>query len=109
MIPSRFAHPPSPQRRGVAANRSSFWCCPMTEFSDALKVPALLTSVAEPTSLRVLWQLAKGPQHVGALAELIDIPTHNMSHHLGVMRQAGVLDDEKDGRKFIYKLRPEVF
>ena len=81
----------------------------MTEFSEARKVAALLAAVAEPTRLRVLWQLAKGPQHVGALAELIKIPMVNMSHHLGVMRQAGVLDDEKDGRKVIYKLRPEVF
>jgi DNA-binding transcriptional ArsR family regulator len=81
----------------------------MTEFSDARKVAALLAAVAEPTRLRVLWQLAKGPQHVGALADMIDIPMVNMSHHLGVMRQAGVLDDEKDGRKVIYKLRPEVF
>jgi DNA-binding transcriptional ArsR family regulator len=81
----------------------------MTEFSDARKVAALLAAVAEPTRLRVLWQLAKAPQHVGALADLINIPMVNMSHHLGVMRQAGVLDDEKDGRKVIYKLRPEVF
>jgi DNA-binding transcriptional ArsR family regulator len=81
----------------------------MTEFSEARKVAALLAAVSEPTRLRVLWQLAKGPLHVGALADLIDIPMVNMSHHLGVMRQAGVLDDEKDGRKVIYKLRPEVF
>ena len=33
----------------------------------------------------------------------------NMSHHLGVMRQAGILDDAKDGRKVVYKLRPEIF
>jgi DNA-binding transcriptional ArsR family regulator len=81
----------------------------MTEFSEARKVAALLAAVAEPTRLRVLWQLAKGPQHVGALADLVDIPMVNMSHHLGVMRQAGVLDDAKDGRRVIYKLKPEVF
>jgi DNA-binding transcriptional ArsR family regulator len=81
----------------------------MTEFPEARKVAALLAAVAEPTRLRVLWQLARGPQHVGALADLIAIPMVNMSHHLGVMRQAGVLDDEKEGRKVIYKLRPEVF
>jgi DNA-binding transcriptional ArsR family regulator len=32
-----------------------------------------------------------------------------MSHHLGVMRQAGLLDDEKDGRRVVYKFRPEIF
>lgn len=81
----------------------------MTEFPEARKVAALIAAVAEPTRLLVLWQLAKGPQHVGALAALIKIPMVNMSHHLGVMRQAGVLDDEKDGRKVIYKLRSDVF
>lgn len=81
----------------------------MTEFSEARKVAVLLAAVAEPTRLRVLWQLAKGPEHVGKLADLVGIAMVNMSHHLGVMRQAGILDDEKDGRKVIYKLRPEVF
>jgi DNA-binding transcriptional ArsR family regulator len=82
----------------------------MTEFSEARKIAALIAAVAEPTRLLVLWQLAKGPEHVGKLAKLVNnIPMVNMSHHLGVMRQAGLLDDEKDGRKVIYKLRPEVF
>lgn len=81
----------------------------MTEFAEARKVAALLAAVAEPTRLRVLWQLAKGPEHVGNLAELVGIKMVNMSHHLGVMRQAGVLEDEKDGRRVIYRLRPDVF
>jgi ArsR family transcriptional regulator len=81
----------------------------MTDFSEARKVAALLAAVAEPTRLRVLWQLAKGPMHVGALADAVGIEMVNMSHHLGVMRQAGVLDDEKDGRRVIYKLKPEVY
>jgi ArsR family transcriptional regulator len=82
----------------------------MTEFADARKVAALLAAIAEPTRLRVLWQLAKqGPMHVGALSDAVGVRMVNMSHHLGVMRQAGVLDDAKDGRKVVYKLRPEVF
>ena len=81
----------------------------MTEFAEARKVAALLAAVAEPTRLRVLWQLAKGPEHVGNLADLVGIKMVNMSHHLGVMRQAGVLEDEKDGRRVIYRLRPDVF
>src|SRR5436190_10798484 len=79
----------------------------MTEFPEARKVAALLAAVSEPTRLRVLWQLARGPMFVGALSEAVGIKMVNMSHHLGVMRQAGVLDDEKDGRKVVYKLNPE--
>jgi DNA-binding transcriptional ArsR family regulator len=81
----------------------------MTDFSEARKVAALLAAVAEPTRLRVLWQLARGPMHVGALSDAVNIKMVNMSHHLGVMRQAGILDDAKDGRKVVYKLRPEIF
>jgi DNA-binding transcriptional ArsR family regulator len=81
----------------------------MTEFAEARKVAALLAAVAEPTRLRVLWQLARGPMHVGALSDAVDIKMVNMSHHLGVMRQAGVLDDEKDGRRVVYKINPDVF
>ncbi|MFM8271009.1 MAG: ArsR/SmtB family transcription factor [Gemmata sp.] len=81
----------------------------MTEFAEARKVAALMAAVAEPTRLRVVWQLARGPQHVGALADAVGIKMVNMSHHLGVMKGAGVLEDTKDGRQVVYRLKPEVF
>src|SRR5262245_1720247 len=82
----------------------------MTEFAEARKVAALIAAIAEPTRLRVLWQLAKeGPMHVGALADAVKVRMVNMSHHLGVMRQAGVLEDSKDGRKVVYKFRDGIF
>jgi DNA-binding transcriptional ArsR family regulator len=81
----------------------------MMEFAEARKVAAILAALAEPTRLRIVYHLARGPHHVSRLAELLDIPMVNMSHHLGVMRQAGLLEDEKDGRKVVYKFRPEVF
>ncbi len=82
----------------------------MTEFSEARKVATLLAAIAEPTRLCVVWQLAKnGPMNVGTLARTIGIEMVNMSHHLGVMRQARLLEDHKEGRKVIYSLRPDVF
>src|SRR5262245_1368104 len=81
----------------------------MMEFADARKVAAMFAALAEPTRLRILFHLIRGPHHVSELAELVGTPMVNMSHHLGVMRQSGLLEDEKDGRKVVYKLRPEVF
>ena len=81
----------------------------MIEFPDAKKVAGMLAAVGEPTRMLILYRLAQGPHHVGKLAELIGIPMVNMSHHLGVMRQAGLLDDEKDGRRVVYQFRPEIF
>lgn len=80
----------------------------MIDYSDAKKVAGMLAAVGEPTRLLILYQLAQGPHHVGALAETIGIPMVNMSHHLGVMRQAGLLDDEKDGRRVVYRFHPDI-
>jgi ArsR family transcriptional regulator len=33
----------------------------------------------------------------------------NVSHHLGVLRHAGLVQDEKQGRFVVYRLHPEVF
>jgi DNA-binding transcriptional ArsR family regulator len=81
----------------------------MMDFADARRAAVVLAALAEPTRLRVLFHLARAPHHVGRLAELVGTPMVNMSHHLGVMRQAGLVEDEKDGRRVVYRFRPEVF
>src|SRR4051794_36374250 len=80
----------------------------MIESPDAKRAAGLPAAVGEPTRLLILFRLAQGPHHVGALAELLGVPMVNMSHHLGVMRQAGVLEDEKDGRRVVYRIRPDL-
>ena len=81
----------------------------MIEPTDAKKMAALFAAVAEPTRVQVIHHLTNGPMHVGKLAELVGIPIVNMSHHLGVMRQAGVLDDNKHGRRVVYSIRKDIF
>ncbi|HEY2786530.1 MAG TPA: metalloregulator ArsR/SmtB family transcription factor [Fimbriiglobus sp.] len=81
----------------------------MIDAVDAKKMAALFAAVAEPTRVLVLHHLTGGPLHVGRLADLVGIPIVNMSHHLGVMRQAGILDDDKKGRRVVYSLRKDIF
>ncbi len=80
----------------------------MIEFQDAKRVAGMLAAIGEPTRMLILYRLAHGPHHVGMLSEMLGVPMVNMSHHLGVLRQAGLLDDEKDGRRVVYKFRPEI-
>lgn len=81
----------------------------MIEFQEAKRIAGMLAAVGEPTRMMILHCLAEGPAHVGDLAERVGVPMVNMSHHLGVMRQAGLLDDTKSGRRVVYAIRDEVF
>ena len=80
----------------------------MMEYTDARAVARMFAALGEPTRLKIASHLLTGPQHVGALAELVGEPMVNISHHLGVMRQAGVLEDDKKGRQVFYRFREEV-
>jgi DNA-binding transcriptional ArsR family regulator len=80
----------------------------MMPYADARAVARMFAALGEPTRLKIATHLLAGPNHVGALAELVGEPMVNVSHHLGVMRQAGLLEDEKKGRQVIYRFRDEV-
>lgn len=61
-------------------------------------VAKFIAAVAEPTRIAVIRQLVGGTKTVGELAKAIGVEIVNISHHLGVMRQAGLVTSEKDGR-----------
>src|SRR5204862_5610456 len=67
-----------------------------------------LRALAEPDRLRIMVCLRDGPKNVGAVAECLGLPVVNVSHHLGVLRQAGLVLDERRGRFVVYRLPPDV-
>src|SRR5262245_4094559 len=81
----------------------------MMEYADARTVARMFAALGEPTRLKIAAALLAGAHNVGQLAKLVGVPMVNMSHHLGVMRQAGLLEDEKHGRKVVYRFRDAVF
>lgn len=50
-------------------------------------------------------QLADGEKCICELAEFIDADISTISKHLSVLKQAGVVKDEKRGKQVYYKLR----
>jgi DNA-binding transcriptional ArsR family regulator len=69
----------------------------------------VLKTLASPRRLEILHVLARGPIEVGRLAELIGASQPNVSQHLAVMRTAGIVDAERDGREVRYRLSdPDV-
>ena len=69
----------------------------------------VLKVLASPRRLEILHRLADGPIEVGRLAEELGVSQPNASQHLAVMRAAGLVEAERDGREIRYRLvDPEV-
>ena len=68
-----------------------------------------LRALADPERLRIIDCLRGGSRNVSELAALLNAEIVNISHHLGVLRHAGLVQDEKQGRFVVYRLHPDVF
>ena len=69
----------------------------------------VLKTLASPRRLEILHALARGPIEVGRLAEAIGASQPNVSQHLAVLRAAGIVEAERDGREVRYRLAdPDV-
>ena len=60
--------------------------------------------LASPRRLEILHLLAEEPKEVGRLAEEMGITQPNVSQHLAVMRAAGIVEAQRDGREVWYRL-----
>lgn len=65
----------------------------------------VLKALAHPTRLFVVDELSRGERCVAELQAMIGADMSTVSKHLAVLRQAGILDDEKRGNQVFYSLR----
>ena len=69
----------------------------------------VLKTLANARRLEILHALSSGPVGVGRLAQAIGASQPNVSQHLAVLRNAGVVEAERDGRGVRYRLTdPDV-
>jgi DNA-binding transcriptional ArsR family regulator len=68
----------------------------------------LLAALAAPERLRIVRLLADGERNVTQITEAAGIPPLNVSHHLTVLKSAGLIRGRKQGRFVWYGLRPGV-
>ena len=65
----------------------------------------VLKALGHPTRLWMAEQLAGGEKCVCELAENIDADFSTVSKHLSILKQAGVVEDEKRGKQVYYRLK----
>jgi DNA-binding transcriptional ArsR family regulator len=65
-----------------------------------------LEALADPTRRRVFERLRGGPRAVGRLAEGLPVSRPAVSQHLKVLKEAGLVSEEQDGTRRIYRIDP---
>ena len=63
-----------------------------------------LAALGEPTRLAIIRALATGVKTVTQLATACDEEMVNVSHHLSVLKDGGLVSVERDGRFMLYSL-----
>jgi DNA-binding transcriptional ArsR family regulator len=69
----------------------------------------LLTALADPTRLAIVRELADSTETCACdLTSCCDVRQPTVSHHLRVLREAGIVTSERRGQWIYYRLAPEV-
>ena len=65
---------------------------------------AICKTFANPWRLRIVEALGEGECTVSQLVELLGIPKSNVSQHLGIMREKGVVEHRREGGYVYYRI-----
>lgn len=68
---------------------------------------AVFSALANPVRRQVVMLLLLEERSAGSIAEAFDISRSAVSEHLGVLRQAGLVQETKAGRERIYSLNAQ--
>ena len=66
-------------------------------------------ALSDPNRRKILQLLRREDMNAGELAEHFSITKPSLSHHLTVLKQAGLVSDERRGQNIIYSLETTVF
>lgn len=69
----------------------------------------MLAALAAPERLKLIRFLSAGPRNVTEIAKAVGVTALNLSHHLNVLKEAGLIRGIKQGRFVHYSLSPGVF
>ena len=70
---------------------------------------AALKALAEPHRRVILGLVAGEPRPVGDIAGHLDITPQAVSRHLKVLREAGLVDERREGTRHLFVVNPDGF
>lgn len=69
---------------------------------------ATLAALAEPNRLRIVDLLRGGPRSVGEIGARLRLNQPQVSKHLRVLKQAGLVESHAEAQRRLYELRPQA-
>ena len=67
-----------------------------------------LKALSDPTRRKILELLKKGPMSAGEIGEHFEMTGATLSHHLSILKKAGLVDDSKKGTFVYYEINTSV-
>lgn len=68
------------------------------------KVSDTFQLISDPTRLKILWLLCHCEECVNNIAVSVNMSSPAVSHHLRLLKQAGLLISRREGKEMYYKL-----
>jgi ArsR family transcriptional regulator len=75
-------------------------CCNLKRVNDVFR------ALSDETRQKILLLLSHDGLFVNKISEILKIPQSSVSHHLFILRSAGLVVSERKGKKIIYKFKP---
>ncbi|MCL5985293.1 MAG: metalloregulator ArsR/SmtB family transcription factor [Actinobacteria bacterium] len=74
-------------------------CCDLKRVNDIFK------ALSDETRQKILLLLSHHDLFVNKISEILGIPQSSVSHHLFILKSAGLVINERKGKQIIYKVR----
>ena len=68
-----------------------------------------LRALADENRRTILHLVRTQPLSVGDIADQVDVTQQAVSHHLGVLKKAGLVDETRDGTRHLFAVRTDGF
>ena len=72
--------------------------------ASAFRTCSMLKTLSNPDRLLLLCQISQGERCVGDLEEALDIHQPTLSQQLGVLRDEGLVNTRRDGKRIYYSV-----
>jgi DNA-binding transcriptional ArsR family regulator len=87
-----------------AANQADCFRPEMPPAEEIKKQSEFFKAISDPARVRIIYALKDGELCVCQLMQVMDMPQTVVSHHLKVLKYAGIINDQRAGKWIYYSL-----